>query len=365
VLLAGFVLHLLSSHRFFTHTLSHGNDKCQLIKGAIGAEDMVLVDDAIILTSDSRAFFISPGETTTEKEKIMETKKQGNVYLLKTTASLDNLPSFEDLRLEGYIFPDFHPHGLAAYKDKASGQTYVMIVNHRRDGDSIEVFKFVVGTPSYLSFVRTESHPLLRHLNDVAPVSPTGFYATNWLKNEPGTWQHLWEILGRQPVSDVVFCDIDPKTQNTTCKLVVEEGNIGMANGIEVDPRGYVYVVGSLDEKLHVYTRNTQTNELTPSHQVKLYSGCDNLFFDNEQNLWSGCHPNAVSFLRHQMNHDYRAPSQVIRIFNPNTKNAYIQDEFMSEGNDIAASSIALYHKGFLYIGAVFDDGVLVCQTSQ
>ncbi len=64
------------------------------------------------------------------------------------------------------------------------------MVNHRRDGEAVEVFEIDIEHDRLL-FRTSVTHPLLRGINDVLPLSASKFLVTNWLYYEPGTFMYV------------------------------------------------------------------------------------------------------------------------------------------------------------------------------
>jgi arylesterase/paraoxonase len=84
--------------------------------------------------------------------------------------------------------------------------------------------------------------------------------------------------------SNVVFYDGQDFT--------VVASDLAYANGINISRDGTVlYVVETVGEKIALFTRNTDTNELMFQQSIDMDSGIDNIELDSEGNLWIGSHP--------------------------------------------------------------------------
>ena len=102
-------------------------------------------------------------------------------------------PSLQDDPAEVFRIPvtkyghaDFHPHGMHVEQHE-SGDVVATVINHRRDGDAVSMFKVVFddeGRPVEFQHVHDVVSPLFKQLNDVVTVGPNSFFATNWLNEE-------------------------------------------------------------------------------------------------------------------------------------------------------------------------------------
>jgi len=182
---------------------------------------------------------------------------------------------------------------------------------------------------------------------------------------------NLFEQFARRAWSTVVFCDGLPNA--ASCTEVIGYGSIGVANGIALRRR-QLYVVASRDRSLHIYDR-TSKEDPTSLHLRAIVptmnSGCDNIDVDEESGeMYLGCHPNALAVLGHFRNKSVAAPTQVLRVTPPTTttttakgnENYLVEELLYSHGEDLSGSSVAVVHKKEkMFVGGVFDEGVLMC----
>lgn len=102
---------------------------------------------------------------------------------------------------------------------------------------------------------------------------------------------------------------------------------------------------------------------------MKLYSGADNIdVVDNgngDVTIYIASHPNSLKFLIHSANKDAISPSQVFKINVSKYNEVRVQEEYLSEGEDLSGSSIAAYWNHKRLIGAVFDDHFLICNENK
>ena len=65
-----------------------------------------------------------------------------------------------------------------------------------------------------------------------------------------------------------------------------------MANGITRSPDSKrVYIAETISKTLNIYDRDTVTNNLNLVKKVSTFSGCDNIEWSDDGNIYLGCHP--------------------------------------------------------------------------
>jgi arylesterase/paraoxonase len=96
-----------------------------------------------------------------------------------------------------------------------------------------------------------------------------------------------------------------------------------------------------------------------------LGSATDNIDVVNNEDgsvtIYLACHPNAIKFMIHAAVENTTSPSQVFRLHVNKNNNVVVEQPFMSNGEDLSASSVAAYYDHKVLIGAVYDDHFLVC----
>ena len=97
-------------------------------------------------------------------------------------------------------------------------------------------------------------------------------------------------------------------------EFTVAAADLAYANGINISRDGTVlYVAETVGEKIALFTRNTDTNELMFQQSLDMDSGIDNIELDSKGNLWIGSHPKLLTFTRHAKNAEKLSPSQVLK----------------------------------------------------
>jgi len=301
-----------------------------MIKGMMGAED-ITVDFATglaLVSSDDR------------RSTLAGNPRKGAIYQLDLQA--EN-PNPRDLTVN-LAFDDFHPHGISLYSDPAGGAKWVLAINHRQDGHTVEVFRY---TDSTLVHAETLSDPGFASPNDLVAVGPRSFYFTNDHDSHGGIsrWKDFL-VIGTGQLGYY-----DGKQTK-----VLDQG-IRYANGIARSPDGKrLYVAACTDLSVLVY----HIAPFSRVGRIPCGTGVDNLEWDEEGNLWVGAHAQMLAFLGHAGDPAKRSPSEVLQISFPVGKAPIVRQRYLSDGNPISGSSVAAPYRGKVYVGSVFEDGSLL-----
>jgi arylesterase/paraoxonase len=315
----------------------HFNGQCKKISGATGAEDITIHPQtgvAFISANDRRA--ILAGEQT-----------QGAIYsydLKAESPALKNLTSAFNQKL--------HPHGISLYLGE-NGPTSLFVVNHRPDGEFIEIFDYRASTLVHRESIRGE---LMTSPNDVVAVGPRSFYATNDHGNISALGKTVEEYL-RLARSYVLYYD------GNAFQKAAED--ISYANGINTSHDGKtVYVAACLGLKINVYDRDMASGVLTLKEDIPLGTGVDNIELDAEGNLWVAAHPQLLTFTRHAKEASQISPSEILKInFMPNG-DYKIDQIYLNAGQEISGSSAGAVFANKLLIGSVFEPHFLLCEMN-
>ncbi len=349
-MVGSYVLHLLVAAGEFKTLTPHFDGSCVRVSDLAGPEDMVL------LPGGAGAFFSSE-----DRRAMLEgAPVDGGIY-------------FYDLRSDDTQLvnrtpnppPGFHPHGLGLYAPDGE-QASLMVVSHPRadlhgdvpgNGPAHTVEIFDVGDDAQLTHRRTFSDPLLITPNDVAPVGPDAFYATNdhGTGDPSGRMVEDYLRLGR---AHIVFCDA------SGCRRL--PGTYEYANGIQISADGTeVYLAAPTMRTIFVFDRDVATNDLTLRAEVFVGTGPDNINIDAQGNLWVGAHPKLLTLTNHLADGEGTSPSQVLRLA-PDGQGGFTVDEvLLSDGSDLGASTAAVRLGDRLLVGGVFGPGFLDCRMTS
>ncbi|CAG8495161.1 17603_t:CDS:2, partial [Cetraspora pellucida] len=168
---------------------------------------------------------------------------------------------------------DFSLHGFGMYEDPAEpGYIYFFLINHRRPGSVIELFKHKINSFE-LQHLKTFKHDLIYNPNNVAPVSKDEFYLTNDLYYR-SYWKKQFELLTRRRWGNVVF-----HSSKTNITEIVADG-LMYANGIATNwdySRVFVGTIGT--GELLIYERKPD-NKLKLLEAVQVEHPIDNVNVD-------------------------------------------------------------------------------------
>ena len=328
VIILFFVGRLLLNSGFFTEIKPHFKGNMVKIEGFEGNEDATVDRKTGIALISSPAFNLN---------------NNGSIFMLNLNES-----SPKPINLTQKLpFTSFHPHGLYLYQ-LTNGQKRLFVINHRTDGQYIEIFQF---TDSSLVHLESIQNPLFISPNDIVAVGEHQFYLTNDHDESLSSWRSKKDIL-QIPMGNVCFYD------GKNAKVVAE--SIMYANGINKSLDGKtIFVASASGRKILVYERNTQEEILTETDEIAI-NGPDNIDIDEVGNLWVGCHPKLLKFLAHSKDHFKLSPSEIIKITYHGKGTAQSESIYLNDGSEISASTVAVPYKDKLLIGSVFEKHILL-----
>ena len=313
----------------------HGVDKCRVIGGVPGPEDLVRIgEDGVLIAS---APFPRLGSAP-----------EGSLYYLNGSGAPQKLQS---------AYPkSFHPHGFDVIA-VGDGTYQVAVVNHAVNGteeeDEIDFFRFDPRT-SELRFEKKAADPLLGNsTNDLVLTSLDHFYATE----DHAATTHLGKSaedflrLGR---GFIAYYD--------GAHFSAVYRGIAFANGIIRLPGSDIVVASMLSRKIMRF-RESAPGALELKSETKLDAGPDNLFFEPEtQSLWIGAHPKLFKLKAASKNATALSPSRLWRIREFNTDHASpVEEIFEDSGEHLSALSTAITQNGRLWMSAVYGERLLDC----
>ncbi|MCF8276246.1 MAG: SMP-30/gluconolactonase/LRE family protein [Flavobacteriales bacterium] len=332
----GFALYTFISTGFFRSVENDFNGQTVLEIPIKGAEDITIsaADSFAIVSATARLAF-PPSEQEHGGLYYMELKS-GNFVLTHLT------PDFGK---------DFAPHGISMFK-RDSVYT-IAVVNHMMDEHSIEIFTLV---GKKLTHIRTEKSTKLVSPNDVVLLDENRFYVTNDHGNAHG-FGRLLEDYGNWAASNVLYFDGQQFTE-------AAEG-ISFANGINFDPkRNLVFVASPRRFLIKVYAK-ADDNSLSFVEDIPCGTGVDNIEFDNEGNLWVGCHPNLLRFTAYATGKKETSPSEVLKIAYRGKGDYTVESMYTNDGSQVSATSVAAPFGNLLFVGNVKDDEMLILKRDN
>jgi arylesterase/paraoxonase len=338
LVVGGFILQLFYSAGQFKTLQPHFPGSCGVVTGVLAAEDVPIhprTGIAYISSADRRAVFAGePGHGAIYAYDL----KAGSPQLQNLTPGADE---------------DFHPHGISLYLGD-DGRDVLYVINHAGGRHTSEIYDLVgIG----LCHRGTLSDPLLVTPNDLVAVGRDRLYVTNDHANAAGFSRQLEDYL-RRPISTVVYYD--------GARFVEAASDIRYPNGINVSGDGEAfYVASTTGGSVLVFEVDPASGKLERRGAIEIGSGVDNIEVDEAGDLWIGAHPKLLTFLQHAGDASRLAPSQVIRVGDPDTDAPLVEEVLLSLGEDLSGSSVGAVYGDRLLVGSVLDDGILDCRMGR
>ena len=315
----------------------HFNAECKAISGVLSSED-------ITIDLKTGLAFISSADRRTQWSNSSHVQK-GAIYGLDL-----NLRDPELENLTGDFAEEFNPHGIGLWIGK-NGNPSLFVVNHRQDGHFVEIFDF---KDNRLIHRESIEGALMHSPNDVIPVGPGAFYVTNDHGNTSELGRAVEEYL-QLARSLVLYYD------GNDFRIVAE--GLAYANGINLSPDGKtVYVAATVGQEVCVYDRDKGTGDLKLRHTLELGTGPDNIEVDERGNLWIGCHPKLLTFVKYSKDPEELSPSQVLKVTARKPGSYTVEEIYLNSGEPLSGSSVAAVFGDTLLIGSVFDPRLLLCK---
>ncbi|CAJ0963189.1 unnamed protein product [Ranitomeya imitator] len=227
---------------------------------------------------------------------------------------------------------------------------YLFVVNHPHYKSTVEIFKFAE-EENVLVHVKTIKHSALHNVNNIVPVGPESFYATNDYYFSDFIMRHVEMVFGLTLTNVVYYSPGE-----------VREVAAGFyqANGIAMSAdQKYIYVADLTGRTVNVFEKHANWS-LSPVKVVELETLLDNLSVDPVTgDVWTGGHPNGMKLF-------YYDPkdlpgSEIVRIQNILSDNPIVTTVYANDGSVIQGSSCASVYGNKLFIGTIFHKA-LCCQ---
>ena len=324
----------------FKEITPHFNGQVKTIAGVFSSEDITIHPPtamAFISSDDRRAHWSGSSRS-----------RQGAIYGFNLDSANPQLVNLTE------DFPrQLNPHGIGSWI-APNGDLSLFVVNHRKDGHFVEIFDYQGGK---LAHRQSVSGALMHSPNDVLPVGSAAFYVTNDHGNasELGRMAEEYLQLAR---SYVLYYD------GKNFRKVAEK--LAYANGINTSSDGRtVYVAATVDQKVFVYDRDLNSGDLSLRDTIEAGTGVDNIEIDQKGDLWIGCHPKLLTFVKYSKNPRALSPSQVIKVSIRASGQYDVKEIYLDNGRPLSGSSVAAVFGDTLLIGSVFDERFLLCRLQK
>ena len=318
----------------------HSDLECRTVEGVESSED-------ITIDPETGMAFISSVARGLDRDK--NEPAHGAIFgydLESADPQLVNLTPGIDKQLDGGFFP----HGISLYVE-ADGARSLFVINHRTNGDFVEIFDYKDGM---LEHRRSVSHDLMHNPNDLLAVGPDSFYVGNDHGARSFNGQILEDFL-KLPNAYVLFFDGKEMRK-------VAEG-LRYTNGFALSSDGKTLYVGeTTGRSVRTYARDVKTNDLQLKSIQDLNTGVDNLELDADGNIWVGAHPKLMTFIKHAKDVSKPSPSQIIKLTPKKDGGFDVKTVHLEDGRGLPASSVAAPYKNKVLIGLVFAPKFGVCE---
>ncbi|WP_127958611.1 arylesterase [Serratia microhaemolytica] len=324
-----FIVNLLIDAGVFYQVEEHGTEQCQKIGAIPGVEDIAPLPHGDALASSVDQYH----------------KTSGALYYLKQ----GDTPQ----RLSGDYPTAFFPHGIDVWQQ--DGETWVYVVNHRPEGDYIEVFRFD-RAEMRLAYQPTMSRSVGNNINDIAVIDQS-----RWLLTRDHHWSGLagrFEDYLRLPLARVLL--VDEHGLHTLLD------RLHFANGIYYNQqRGLLYVAETTTGAVSSWAWHPNGKAPVLVGRLTGLHGVDNIIPKGDQ-LLVAAHPQLLKLAAYQKDPQARSPSMVWRLkISPHGELHDAEIFYQSDGRALAAISVAAPLGKHVIMGSVFDNGLLLCQAQQ
>ncbi|XP_073438171.1 serum paraoxonase/arylesterase 2-like [Dendrobates tinctorius] len=313
---------------------------CQLIKGIeYGSEDIAILPNGLAFISSGLKY---PGIVSFAPER------PGEIFLLDLN---DETLRPSTLRIsKGFDLSTFSPHGISTYIDEKDDSVYLFVVNHPHYKSTVEIFKYEE-EENVLVHVKTIKHSALHNVNNIVPVGPESFYATN---------DYYFSVFIMRQVELIFGLTLSNVVYYSPGEVREVAAGFYSANGIAMSTdQKYIYVADITGRTVNVFEKHANLS-LSPVKVVQLETLLDNLSVDPVTgDVWTGGHPNGFKLFRYDPK-DIPG-SEIVRIQNILSDNPIVTTVYANDGSVIQGSSCAAVYENKLFMGTVFHKA-LCCQ---
>ncbi len=334
LLILGHVLKLTADAGAFKSLTPHSQWKCERSDKISGAEDMEWDshENLLFISSDSR-----PGQ-----EAALASRESGALWLLDLSQ-----PAAQALRLESKYPAEFHPHGIAIFRD---GEIiHVAAINHRALITTIDFFEYSQGVLTYKNSVESS---LFENSNDLILVDSRKFFVVLDHYFQSPLMKTI-EDLSRFGQGSIVYFDGE--------KPVTVDRGINFPAGILLSPdKKQILVSSLLNRKILIFDWDKRPS-VKKVREISLGTSPDNMTWDSEGALWIGAHPNLFQLKAHRDNHLQPSASQVLKITDALSDHPTVTEFFLNSGELISAVSVAFHNQHQVVLGSIFDTHLARC----
>jgi arylesterase/paraoxonase len=182
------------------------------------------------------------------------------------------------------------------------------------------------------------------------------YYVTNDHGYEHGIGR-LVEEYGNLAISNVLYCD--------GVEHHIAADGISFANGINYDvERNLLFVASPRRFCVKAFVPQ-EDGSLEFVEDIPCGTGVDNIEFDDEGNLWIGCHPDLLHFASYAKQKKDISPSEIIKIEYRAKGDYTVTSIYENDGSQLSATSVAAPFNDLIFAGTVKDDKMLILKLSE
>ncbi|GAB1523103.1 hypothetical protein RhiTH_006233 [Rhizoctonia solani] len=356
--------------------------KCKLIQEKESGQ-FKFCEDGLVLAPGVSVFSCDPNrhEWNTVMGPMLDPSHRGSLWALHYTSTATEKPY--PLKLTNFpINADFHPLGIELTPRDSAGTSRLLVINHRRQNTTIEVFRIHLESHSVsLAYETTLTHASFVAPNAIAAISPTQFFLSHdhyFTRRMAWPWNKILpplETFLALPLSrvDLVSFETRSGTPKGVRNVQTVARNIAFANGVAVSDDGSTLAIASTTRaQVQLYSKDETSIRFVTS--VRVPFSVDNIAFAGDELLTAG-HPYLPEFMALVKRKSNRAPSYVSAIapslqaglgkswLTRVSAGANVTTRFMSDGSFLGTSSGAFadLEMQTMFVVALYGSGVAKC----
>ncbi|KAF8699300.1 serum paraoxonase arylesterase 2, partial [Rhizoctonia solani] len=356
--------------------------KCKLIREKESGQ-FKFCEDGLVLAPGVSVFSCDPNrhEWNTIMGPMLDPSRRGSLWALHYTSTATEKPY--PLKLTNFpINADFHPLGIELTPRDSAGTSRLLVINHRRQNTTIEVFRIHLESHLVsLAYETTLTHASFVAPNAIAAISPTQFFLSHdhyFTRRMAWPWNKILpplETFLALPLSrvDLVSFETRSGTPKGVRNVQTVARNIAFANGVAVSDDGSTLAIASTTRaQVQLYSKDETSIRFVTS--VRVPFSVDNIAFAGDELLTAG-HPYLPEFMALVKRKSNRAPSYVSAIapslqaglgkswLTRVSAGANVTTRFMSDGSFLGTSSGAFadLEMQTMFVVALYGSGVAKC----
>jgi len=244
---------------------------------------------------------------------------------------------------------DFKPHGLSLLHAD-DGSTHLYVISHvAEDRHLVEQFSRGPEEKTF-AHVRSIEDVLFSSPNDLVAIGEGLFLVVNDT-GASNAFERATEMPFARRLSPLVMYD------NGSASVL--RNDLASPAGINADAE-HLYVAETGGKRVSVYALDDLSGP--PRQIVRLPSAPDNIDIAADGSLWVAAHANTLALIRHFIDAQNPAPSQVFRIdsgtFEP-------VQRFLDLGENLSAGSVGATYANWLLLGSITEPHVLLCSVAD